>query len=816
MSTNLYRQALLASVGTLAFAVSYAGSSASAQTVASPPGTAKADTAPVGLAEVVVTAQRRSENLQKVPLSVQALTAATLQRGDVQDISRIELVSPGVTFAYGGNDAKINMRGNNANNTFQDASPIVGVFIDGVYTARASETSNAFFDINQIEILKGPQGTLYGRNTLSGAININTAAPSLARESLSLISTYSSYNDYREEAAINVPLTDNFAIRAAGFYERSDGYFKNSAGPNLGAKDNLGVRGSAYWHVNDAVNAILRVTEVRNAGTAPAVFGNNGQCRAVDANGLTDLLGTFTDCQNPRRGSGGTAAFNSRGPLDLAEDFVPKERLTDFNATLEINADLGFAKLKSISSYTNYKSLIGQDSDFSPNPYEREWFEENAKSYTQEVQVSNASQSKIRYTVGGYFSRDEEFFADTKIFQTVDVNNRPLVTVPTSAGGTATLPVQNGTPLASLNTCINCAGATFPATPGKLYQAVNVNTFGAFAQTTYSPTARLRLTLGARYSREDKDEVFNQVAAPYIGVPSPTIIPGPDAFPTSSVPAVTYSQSFDRWTYRAGADYDVTDQVMAYFTFSTGFLSGALNPFAVGGLKSTGEQGSISYEAGVKSRFLDNRVQLNADIFETDYSNLITTVLVNGTTTNVNGGAINAKGAEAILDWAPVDPLHITVGVSYVDSKFGDYGKTNPVQVYNGIRLQPNTPGAIIQEQGLTAPFAPRWSGNVGASYVISLGAVGTLTPQLQFFFTSKYSAAGGLVFDPAAQQAAYTKTDLRLVYATLNGRYSVEAYVENLENVIVNQRTQSGTDGIEQVSWGPPRMFGGRLRVKF
>ena len=782
---------------------------ATAGTPAAPAASATPPAAPgtQGLETVVVTAQRRSENLQKVPLSVQALTARTLQSGDVEDLSRLGTVTPGVTFAYSGNDQKINIRGANANNTFEDASPIVGVFVDGVYTDRASEQSLSFFDISQLEVLKGPQGTLYGRNTLAGAININTNAPSLNGYSASLTSRYASFDDSRTEAVVNAPVTDNFAVRLASLYETSDGYFHNADGPNLGSKDNLSVRGSAFWQISDSVNATLRITNANEDGRPAGLFAVSGTCRNVDANGLADVLGPKLDCQNPRRGAGGTPAFDSRSRLDVDVDFAPRERLNDFNTTLLVDADLGIAKLKSITSVTDYRSLLGQDSDFSPNPFEREWFEENVTSYTQELTLSNAARSRLQWTTGLYGSRDEEYFADTKLFETQDVDNaqtRPLVL---SANGKK-LPVLNGTPLASNTICIDCLAIDDGS--GKSFQFLNDNTIGAFAQTTYAVTRKFHLTGGVRYSREYKDTSFNPVNAPYVGPSTPQTVPAtPSSFPFQGIPTAHYAKDFDRVTYRASADYELTSRLMGYFTFSTGFLSGALNNNLT--TPATGEQTSKSYEVGVKTRFLDNRVQLNADLFRTNYSNLVTSELINGLTFSVNGGAINANGAEILLEAVPIDPLHVTLGLSYVDAQYGPYGVQNRLQVLDGVLLSPN----IVEEQGDTPPFSPKWTGTLGVSYDLDLHRAGTLTPEVQFFFSSAYSASGGVVFDPAAFQPAYTKTDVRLIYMTPNHRYSLSLFAENLENNIVNQRTQEGTDGIEQVSWGPPRIFGLELRIK-
>lgn len=293
-----------------------------------------------GLEEIVVTAQKRPENIQDVSLAIQAVTAEGLAKSGITDITRIELITPGLTFAFGGNDAKIALRGANSNATFQDNSSVVGVFVDGVYKPRSSQQTRAFFDVERLEVLKGPQGTLYGRNTLAGAINLYTKRPELQDFSGGGSVSYSRFNYIRGEGYLNLPLGTTFGVRVAGLYETSDGYVRNDAGPDIGSKDTISVRGSAYWQPSDDFNAVLRVTNIRERGNASGLFATTGTCRTVNAQRLTDARGTILDCQNPRRGAGGTHAFNSVGKLRVAKDFVNEDVLDEFNATLELNWDM--------------------------------------------------------------------------------------------------------------------------------------------------------------------------------------------------------------------------------------------------------------------------------------------------------------------------------------------------------------------------------------------------------------------------------------------------------------------------------------------
>ena len=205
------------------------------------------------------------------------------------------------------------------------------------------------------------------------------------------------------------------------------------------------------------------MTHIADNGNPAGMFAIQGACRTVTANGLTDPYGAFFDCQNPRRGSGGTPRFDlidgtagvsNRDLRTVQRDFVNDDRLRETNVTLETTIDLGLAALKSISSFTDYRSLLGNDSDYSSNPHGREWVQENNKSYTQEVTLSSKWNGPLQLTIGGYASKDKLFFAYSSFRHTVDnLAARPTTT---STNGVV-LPILTGTPLVSLNTLVNSA-----------------------------------------------------------------------------------------------------------------------------------------------------------------------------------------------------------------------------------------------------------------------------------------------------------------------------------------------------------------------
>lgn len=784
-------------------------------------------TANQGLEDIVVTAQRRAENIQDVSLAIQAITGEGLARSGVTDISRVDLITPGVTFARYGADSKISVRGSNSNNTFLDAAPSVGVFVDGVYRPRASQQTRAFFDVERLEILKGPQGTLYGRNTLSGAVNLYSNRPSTKEFSAGFLASYARFNTFRGEGFINAPLSDTVAVRLAGVFERGDGYVKNLVGEDLGNPDTVSVRGSIRYEAPGGGDATLRVTNIRERGNQAGLFAMTGRCRNVTAQGLTDPFGTQLDCRNPRRGSLGSRPFNQLGRLEVLKDFVHEDKIDEFNATLEVNAPLGAGlNVKGIASYTNFKLDLGQDSDFSEVQVAADFLRERVESVTAEVQLSNDATGPFRFTTGAYLSKDSQKFVSAAIRFTRDnLGVRPLIDVPGFPGTRLSRldPTPVISPVIDLGRpgFTNAAGVvTREGQSSNNFQYNDTVSIGLFGQASYELVTGLRLVGGLRYSRDEKDSVD------YGGARSGTTLQGPqfpltiprtvDGFDTDpNLYTSLQSRNYENVTYRGAVEYDVNPDVLLFAQVATGFLSGSLT---VAGT-STDDQKSINYEAGVKSRFLDNRLQVNASVFYTKYKNLITSFQRPNAsggvdTLSINGGEIKSKGAEAVIEARPIEPLRLTVALSYLDADFGTFGVLAPHQLVNG---NPAASGRFISLNGVRPQYSPKFTASLVGAYDIDLGDAGKVTPQVQFYYSARYSAQTQLSFlDPAGTQPSFTKTDLRLVYSTADERFSIEGFVENIENEIQIQRVTYGGDGIEQTTYGFPRNYGVRLRSQF
>ena len=787
------------------------------------------------LEEIVVTAEKRSENVQDIGLSVTGISADGMKKGGITDVTRVALLVPGVNFAFIGNDAKFNVRGANSNNTFGDNASIVGVFADGVYKPRASQQTRQFYDVERLEFLRGPQGTLYGRNTFAGAMNLYTNKPNFDGPSAGIETTFSSFNKFRGEGFVNVAASDDLAFRIAAVKQTSDGYVKNLAGRNLGADDKTGIRATALWNVSDRTEVIARLSHADEGGTSLGVFSYGGICRPVNSAGLTDAAGGGLDCNNPRRGGVGTTPWNVLGPYTVEQDFVNETDLTEDNLTLEVNHDFEGFSLKSITSYTDYESLVGLDGDAGPNPFERFWFEENAESFTQEIQLTSQNDSKFSWTTGLYYSTDTVFFSFSDFRQTLD-DRSGIGSVDTIAadGSIISQPLFIASPLVSLDTSLN----------GHFADANEVESdyFGAYFQAELELSDQFRLIGGLRYNKEDKSVRGGSNFSPappvtvnpaFAGGASPTVIPSRPRtvfnYNLDVAGIASSSRDYDNVSWRAGFEWDMNDDILFYGTASTGFLSGSVNARR----DDTEEQESQVYEIGIKSRFLDNTLQVNAALHATEYTNLLAQLQTidpntgNVGTTTRNGGEIDAKGLEIEVTWVPTDEFTLSGNVAFLDSEYGDFGFGNLYQAYSGplpviggtavtVNGQPTILGGTIQLQGQQTPWSPDVTFNINGSYVFDLGANGTVTPSIQIAYSDSYSAAGNLPIDPAGFQDSFTKTDFRVSWDSVDGEYSVEAFVENIEDEAVNARVNVGGNDFTQSSFLHPRNSGIRLRARF
>ena len=701
-----------------------------------------------GIADIVVTAQRREENLQDVPISISAFNAEQMKAQGTTDISRLEGLVPGFTFGRAGSDARPAMRGVRTENVGVNGDTTIGFFVDGVYQSRASQATTGFVDVERVEIQRGPQGTLYGRNTFGGNISITTAQPSLTGYFGGVDLTVGENGKFRGDAFINAALSETVALRLAGSYEKSDGYVKNvnPLGSNLFDDNNRYVRMSVLLQPNDAFSATFKFDYSRRTGAGGSAFGYKLLGTYYDVGSRQQLFNaTVVSDLNTRGGNrdgvfdalpGSTVATSDLGvPIFAAGN--PYRINTDQPTELDLESkawaaniayDFGAVTLKSITGYTDFGAIRTQDTDFSGNQVGIDFQDTRAKTFSQELQLLSSGEGPLTYVLGGYYFKDKL----TGIFI-----NQQLPRI-----------IRNVTP--NLNLAANGGGFYDQ-------QRAETESLAAYAQGSYALSDQLKLTLGVRHTRDKKDFAFANANAilPTAGTPPTpqgtaiTLGTGPipasafgsegaatnctyTSFPlprsgfqclaanTNVLTGATFdTKTFSRTTWRAGLDYQLAEDNLLYASVSTGFRSGGFNSGQnTAALQPTFDPEKVlAFEIGSKNRFADNTVQINVAAFYNKYTNLQEQrqVPVGTTTLSIieNSGKARAYGAELEAVWKPVDALTIGTSLSYLNAKYTKYdqvplGFSTSILVTDASALAPTlVNGVQIAAAGQRRVFAP-------------------------------------------------------------------------------------------------------------
>ncbi len=706
-----------------------------------------------GIEEIVVTAQRREENLQDVPISVSALNAEQMAARGTNDISRLEGQVPGFTFGRSGSDARPAIRGVRTENVGVNGDTTIGFFIDGVYQSRASQATTGFVDIARVEVQRGPQGTLYGRNTFGGNISIVTAQPSFKGYFGGIDVTVGEFGRFRTDAFVNAALSETVALRIAGSYEKSNGYVKNvnPLGNNLFDDNNRYVRGALLFQPNDAFSASLKFDYSKRKGAGGSAFGyklagtyydvNSRQqlynatpvfglnTRGGNRDGVNDALPGAT---TPASSDLGVPIFAPGNPYLIDTDQPTVLDLENAAWTGTLAYDFGGVSLKSITGYTDFGAIRTSDTDFSGNQIGVDFQDTRAKTFSQEIQLlSDDSGGPLTYVLGGYYFKDKL----TGVFINQQV---PRI-------------IRSATPIINL-----------PANGGGFYdeQRAETESLAAYAQATFAVSEKLRLTGGIRYTSDSKDFAFANANAilPTAGTPpvpqgtAITLRTGPipaSAFGTQGAPTnctyvtlpaprpgfqclaanttvltgATYDTAkFNKLTWRLAADYQVADDNLLYASVSTGFRSGGFNSGQnQAALIPTFEPETVTaFEVGSKNRFFANSVQLNMALFYNKYKGLQEQrqVPAGATTLSIieNSGKARSYGAELEAIWKPTNELQIGATFAYLNAKYTEYNNV-PAPFGTSILLADVTAltptivnGVTIAPAGQRRVFAPGYN----------------------------------------------------------------------------------------------------------
>ena len=720
-----------------------------------------------GLREIVVTAQRRPENVQKSSLDIQVVSGDELTRAGVTTVKGLSAVVPGLQISYGGNETQAFIRGVGDLSSTGLGQTAVAFYFDGVYMSDQATYGPQFYDLARVEVLKGPQGTLYGQNSPAGAVNLITNEPT-DKLSGNLTTEFGNYNLKHVTGAINVPLSSTLFVRGAFNYVSRSGYLSDKTDDDHQQSGRI----EMLWKPNDRFSTlIVGDTEHWNGygdgqvllPTQPGTNKFTGEVNAVNNAAILAAAGPL----------GPLLALPGAGknPLPFAPNMLLMNSVRDNtqnNIMGKFRYDFGFATLTFIPAYRSAK-----DYSFGYSPGFPFGDTESTHQQSYELRLSKTNKF-MTADVGLYYFDEGDSINQFAIIS-------PLI----------------------------------PPLDTQIIARLGTRSYAVFGQGTFHITHRFRLIGGLRYTDERKTIDGSHVMKPF-GI-SPII------------GLYTGNTTFTSLNFRAGAEYDLTPENMVYVTVSSGFKSGGFNTFqSAHGISNIYRPERLtSYVAGIRNRFLDNRLQVNVEGFYWDDKNSQQAHLTYDPSGNLQFETLNAAAATiygADIDAAArvtrVDTVELTMELLH--ARFGKFIYDIPTQNYApasvacGVRPSTNPGFTSIDCSNEPLPRAPDWAGTASYAHLFHLGGDGSVKARVSFSFEGSHYIAVDYI--AAERDPANVRTNMDLTYIPENGHWSVAAFVRNLTNqaVYMSSINTPAAPGYVYATVDSPRTFGVRLTANF
>ncbi len=711
-----------------------------------------------GIGDIVVTARRTSENLQSTPVAVTALESETLELTQVQDAVDLQRVTPSLSIQVGGPSVSglvfVSIRGQGNQNPGTANDPTVATYIDGVYIPRPSQGQTDLNDIERIEVLRGPQGTLFGRNTTGGAINIITARPRDVFEMIAQAEV-GNYDYHSLGLTLNVPLADNLAARVNGTFHERDGYARNVA-LNRDADDNTSyfLRGTIRYEGNgwdlSLTGDYNRITDhgqkIGLVAFNPAVFtALPGGAAVVPI--LTSFLQTpatwyqtnGTGYVLPTINPAGTAIYNSL-PADVQQLYLerPQNKVVAYGFGATINIDLGGAALRSITGYRYSNSTGLVDTDGTPVPILTTRSGYGSEQFSQEVQLLGDA-GNLHYIFGAYYGYEDGY--ESSVSQTFGFLPAPRFITENAADVTNT-------------------------------------TTGLYGQLNYNITDELRVTGGLRWTWDQRDVVLHNKTR--LGDPTTCSLPNRDP---GTACDQTQEASFDYPAWTIGVDYRPNQDVFFYAQTRGASKSGGWNVRA-GSIPAFAPEEVRDVEVGAKIDWLNNRLRTNVAFFHTWVDGLQRQLggLIPGTTQPtqflVNAGSARIWGAELEIVAVPWEGMELSSTLSLMDGEY-DSGSFTEVQSVGGVNV-------TVDRSGEPLPQLPHRQFSLGATQTLPL-SFGSLRLHADYAYISSQvisPVTAASTASPAVQATFVTQNQLTRIpgYGLLNARVGLQLENPNVE----------------------------------
>ena len=758
--------------------------------------------------EVIVTAKKRSENLQEVSISVDAFSGDRLENANLRGQEELANLVPGLQSAgIMSSEMPLHvLRGIGTLDYMGNNQTPVAVHLDGFYRGMNALMAGQFFDIERVEVLKGPQGTLYGKNTSGGAINYFTTKPNTESNEGYVVLTAGDLSLQEARFAYNVPLSDNFAVRLAGKTSERDGWIKHASNSDLdaGSKDNNGLRLSALWTPDDTTELIFRASSTE---AKPIEWHSNqgeGRVGALGAyNGLYDLF--FALGQTPY----GTASLPKYGEQD--NNFDTQNTFDTDTMSFEINKELQNHTLTLMLSSDEHENKRGEDFDGTQMDAAMSVYTADFESDSVEVRLTSNLDGPFNYIIG-YFSMDDtaDMSYDLGLYLDVDWNGDGTVNV-TDQMDIMALAFGSGSP-SDAGTAMEAVYQSMGMSLGDfigLGQATK-NSFtqdrtseSVFFDSTYEISEKLSLEFGYRYTDDEVSVIdFNSYArSAGDNVPLLAYIPYSDSDPFAK--AATVSTDSTNSSIKLGLNYVLDSGNLLYAKYSEGYRGAAINGaafYAIDELSPVDEETVESIELGSKNILMDGRLRLNLAYFDNswdDMQNYDFSFGPNGEVFQVllNLPEVESSGFEIDSEFVINDSTSLYFGASFLDSEIVK-------GIYKGVNIA-----------GQQLPMSPDTNFNIALNRNIFLNDSGSMDLYIEHIRVD--DQCNGL--NTTVCLPSYDLSNLNISYDSTQN-WDLNIWVKNLTDEKINIWAGDAQDyfQIDHMMYAPPRTFGVDFRFIF
>ena len=712
-------------------------------------------------AEIIVTAQKREERLQDIPLAVSVIGGDAVANNGGITLENAQYLVPSLNFRKSGTSLNqaLFLRGVGTINFSIAAEPSVAAVLDGVVLSRAGEGFTDLFDVERIEVLRGPQGTLFGKNASAGVVSIVTKRPT-ADFGATVEASYFTKSEYRGRATVNVPLAANVRSRFTGFYGNYDGNVNNlTKGSKVNGYEHYGVRGAIEADVSENIMLTLR-----------------GDYRKANDDCCAEIIGTTpTNAAALALANTGFIGADSR---NIRQNLVTATKEESWGISLQADIALGEHSLTSITSYRGWDNTEIRDGDWLDQPYVglnqlHDNGPQTSNTFSQELRIASPTGQFLEYVVGAYYSKAESDRTFTRNVITCSASTLAAVVpglVPCStASGASTITTPAGTA---------DFGSTFK----------NVSVFG---QTTLNLSDSLRLIGGLRYTHDTLDVNHirrTTLSGPGVqgnfdagvynnGLVATLPATGFVAGTSNGVPFTT-STSNNNLSGKAGVQADLTENNMAYASYTRGYKGPAYNIFynlTTVGAGVIAPETVNAYEVGLKNTFLDGDLIVNLAAYYAKYNNYQANSpdFVAGvrTTRLTNAGSVSTKGFELDFVATPSRNFTLSGGVAYNKARVEDF------------RLPPGADSTQLLAKGTPLANAPKWKMSLGAQYDIETSGFANIELGSQIAMQSDqiYELSPNPAVRLGSTVDGYAIVDLTAALVDPNDGWRVAFQVKNL-----------------------------------